>query len=247
LQGQEESIRINSADAATPVALPLSSSPTCLHHQHHELPLRVNIVTVREVYEKKTLRDVSHAEFLIETWFPHESEPIYVARRHGDFRRLRDQLRHHFKKMDIPLLPSKSANTSMQHGYRENDRLLLRAFLYQLIGEPQQSVSKNQHRIQKSHALKKFLTEHPVLFTMEEEKDTLKREEADKQRLLEQQQFQKELDKRVLELNETLEMLKKEVIEPGGLIGIFDIIKSTELIQDLPVSLKKALEWGRIK
>lgn len=246
-QGQEESIRIDTtSDTANVTSLP--ASPTRLHH-HQEALLRVNIVAVRENLEKKTLRDVSHAEFLIETWFPHETEPVYVARRHGDFRRLRDHLKYQFKKTDIPLVPAKSANTSMQQGYRENDRLLLRTFLYQLIGNSlqQQSISKQQKRMQKSQAMKKFLTENPVLFTMEEEKDTLVREEADKHRLLEQQEFQKELDKRVYELNNTLEVLKKDILQPGGLIGIFDVIKNTKLIDDLPASLKKALEWGRIK
>lgn len=236
IQGQEESIKVTETTTTAQALLPPSpSSPTSSLGNNHSL--KVNIVTVREVKEKKSFREVSHAEFLIETYLPHHSEPVYVARRHGEFRKLRDQLKHHFKSLDFPLVPGKSVNTHHQDGYRENDRLLLRAWLHQLITKQQ---------VAKSSVLTKFLTQHPITFSMEEEKDTIKREEADRNRLLEQEKFQQELDKRVHELNETLEVLKKEIIQPGGLIKVFDVIKQTKEIQDLPESLKKAFEWGRI-
>ncbi|CEP18647.1 hypothetical protein [Parasitella parasitica] len=255
LQGQEESIRVNpqesAAAAAAAAAMPPTAvtattmAPTVLAAVSDRF--KVNIVTVRQIKEKKTLREVSHAEFLIETWFPHQSEPVYVGRRHGEFRRLRDQLKHQFKNMDIPLVPSKSANTVQQEGFRENDRLLLRSFLYHLTGDPCGTCSKHQQQIQKSHTLRKFLSDSPILFTVQEEQDARLREAADNHRLEKQQQYQKELDERVLVLNETLEDLKKEILQPGGLTGVFEIIKRTRNIQDLPVSLKKAFEWGRIK
>ncbi|CAO3613592.1 unnamed protein product [Mucor hiemalis] len=229
IQGQEESIKVTTDTPPTLVV------PQVEHHNNNTL--KVNIVTVREVKEKKSFREVSHAEFLLETYLPHHSEPVYVARRHGEFRKLRDQLKHHFKSLDFPLVPGKSVNTHHQDGYRENDRLLLRAWLHQLITKGQ---------VAKSSALIKFLTQNPITFSPEEEKDTLQREEADKNRLMEQEKFQRELDKRVHELNETLDVLKKEIIQPGGLIQVFDVIKKTKEIQDLPESLKKAFEWGRI-
>lgn len=246
IQGQEESIKVTETTTTqallpltttTTTSSPTSSSSTSLSLGHNP-SLKVNIVTVREVKEKKSFREVSHAEFLIETYLPYHTEPVYVARRHGEFRKLRDQLKHHFKSLDFPLVPGKSVNTQHQDGYRENDRLLLRAWLHQLITKQQ---------VAKSSVLTKFLTLHPITFSMEEEKDTIKREEAHRNRLLEQEKFQQELDKRVYELNETLEVLKKEIIQPGGLIKIFDMIKKTKEIHDLPESLKKAFEWGRIK
>lgn len=237
-QGQEESIKVTSF----PVELPLSHLQ--LDEQHYQL--EVNIVTVRELKEKKTLREISHAEFLIEALLPHQKETVYVARRHGEFRRLREQLRQEFKNLDIPLVPSKSNNNPNQHGYRENDRLLLRSWLHQTIGQ-KNNTSKSQHLISKSVSVINFLTQNPITFTIQEEKDTLERETFDKNRFIEQEKFQKELDKRVLELNDTLDVLKKEIIQPGGLIHVFDIIKTTSQIDDLPTSLKKAFEWGRIK
>jgi hypothetical protein len=237
IQGQEESIKVTTMNNSPPALVSPPMSPTSTMKSSM---MKINIVTVRQVKTKKSFREVSHAEFLIETWLPNQSEPNYVARRHGDFRKLRDQLKHQFKNLDIPLVPSKSMNTIHQDGYRENDRLLLRAWLHQLISDHKQLIAK-------SNTLIKFLTQHPIFFTPEEEQDTIKREKADKNRLQEQEKFQLELDRRVHELNETLEVLKKEIIQPGGLISIFDIIKKTKDIQDLPLSLKKAFEWGRIK
>lgn len=243
LQGQEESIKVlDSASAlqSTPT-LAAPALPPLSNRQDHHHELKINIVTVRQVVDKKMtlfVHQTSHAEFLIETWFPHKSEAIYVARRHGEFRKLRDQLKRTFKKLDIPLVPAK-ASLQQEAQYRENDRLLLRAWLHQVI--------KSYPQIRKSSQLKKFLCQNPIVFTVEEEKDTVVREEADKNRQIEQEKFQKELDKRVLELNETLDVLKKEIIQPGGLIKLFKTIKQTEQIRDLPHSLKKAFEWGRVK
>ena len=86
-----------------------------------------------------------------------------------------------------------------------------------------------------------------MLFTPEEEQDALAREQADQKRWSEQEKFKKELDRRVLELNDTLHQLKHQIIQPGGLVGVFDIVKKTKSIQDLPDSLKKAFEWGRVR
>ncbi|KAI8973470.1 hypothetical protein BDF20DRAFT_914910 [Mycotypha africana] len=212
---------------------------------------KVNILTVREKKRKKALRDAAHAEFLIETWFPDQpNEPVYVARRHGDFRRLRDQLKQHFNKQHhhqyhLPLVPPKSDETSRESFYKENDRLALRNFLIKLTG-CENHLTQQQQQIRKSRILRKFLSNNPIVFTLEEEQDALQREEKDKKKIVEEEMYQKELDARVHELNQTLETLKKDILKPGGLIKVFDTIKATKSVQDLPYSLYKAFEWGRI-
>jgi hypothetical protein len=239
LQGQEESIKVQTTATPPPSPTPRSHLKQDLQDYTHQL--KINIVTVRQVVDKKKtffVHQASHPEFLLETWFPHKTDPTYVARRHGEFRTLRDQLKRTFKNLDIPLVPAKAVG-QQEAQFRENDRLLLRAWLNQII--------KSHPQINKCSPLKKFLSQNPIVFTVQEEQDTLLREEADKNRQLEQEKFQKELDKRVLELNETLDDLKKEVTQPGGLIRVFDTIKQTEQIEDLPLSLKKAFEWGRVK
>lgn len=229
-QGKEESIHIQMANDDQ--QLSLDDQPLISNHS-----FKVNIVGVREIKERHLLREVSYPEFLIETYLD-SNEPIYVARQHADFQRLREELKREFK--NIPLVPSKVVNTSTV-GYAEHDRLLLKAWLQQIVStarmtEPEQGQS-----------LHRFLTENPIVFTIDEEKDAALREQADKKRLLEEQQYQQELEKRVFEMNDTLEILKKKAIQPGGLIEIFNIIKTTKDINDLPHSLKTALEWSRIK
>jgi hypothetical protein len=221
MQGEESSIRIQSND----------EPPSCTKKK--EKKLDIQIVGVRHIKLKKTLLDTSHAEFLV------ESNSVIVARRHGDFRRLREQLKRQFKNLDLPLVPSKSSNHAYEQGYRENDRLLLRVWLNDLI-------RKNPH-VQKSHILVTFLTEQPIVLSALEEQDAQQRKAWDEQRVQDQQQYQKEVERRVNELNDTLDDLKKQVIQPGGLIRLFGAIKTTECVQDLPVSLRKAFEWGRIK
>ncbi|KAI8076482.1 uncharacterized protein B0P05DRAFT_492958 [Gilbertella persicaria] len=230
VQGEEESIRID----------PGPDTP-----DKDKQTFQVNIVTVRQAHQKKTLRHVAHPEFLIETRFPHQA-PVYVARRHGEFRRMRQELKRYFKQMDIPPVPSKSTLDSEEDGYRDHDRLLLRSFLFSLTGQQGEQPTKQQIQIQKSHVLQQFLTENPVVLTPQEEQDTIQREEADQKRSLEQAEFKKELDRRVFELNKTLEELKQQIIKPGGLIEIFEIIKKTPSVHDLPDNLKKTFEWGRI-
>ncbi|KAI9486392.1 MAG: hypothetical protein EXX96DRAFT_41466 [Benjaminiella poitrasii] len=262
-QGQEENIRINAQTIQQQVTLdnstlqptpPLTSPTNSTHNNPSASLFKVNIVTVREIKTKRTIREVSHAEFIIETYLPGQPEAIYVGHRHGDFRKLRDHLKRHFKHTDLPLVPAKSTHHSAQTTtsskqaafYRENDRLLLRAFLHHLVGKEGETINRDQQQIRNSHVLRKFLTERPVVFTSEEEEDAVRREEADHERWIEQAKFQRELDKRVHELNDTLECLKRDILKRGGLPAIFDTIKHTKSIEDLPDSLKKALEWGRI-
>ncbi|KAI7906972.1 uncharacterized protein BX663DRAFT_557598 [Cokeromyces recurvatus] len=242
-QGKEENIRIH--DGMLQEDLPRTTLPI-----HSPSLFKVNIVAVREIKTRRTLREVSHAEFIIETLFVDASEPIYVARRHGDFRHLRDQLRHHFKHLDLPLVPTKSSSNQVSSSlYRENDRLLLRAFLYHLIGDPirnEEGISHQQQQIRRSSMMRKFLTKDPIVFTLEEEEDILRREEADEERWIQKERLQQELNKRVYELNDTLELMKKDIMKRGGLKRLFEIIKNTKSIEDLPPSLKKVFEWGRI-
>ncbi|KAI8876911.1 hypothetical protein K501DRAFT_199385 [Backusella circina FSU 941] len=213
-QGKEEGIRI-------------TGSPS----EGTDNQLLVSIVTVREVHEKKTLRDVSHAEFIIESEFPHQK--IYVAKRHGDFRRLREELRDAYKTIDLPSVPRKSAKSS--DDYREKDRVLLRAFIQQLV-----------KKLPKCNIIHRFLREKATILSLEEERDAKRRRKSDQERLSEQDRFQKELDNRVYELDKTLRGLKKEIVQPGGLIQIFNTIKSTKVMYDLPWTLQRAFEWGRI-
>ncbi|EIE76254.1 hypothetical protein RO3G_00958 [Rhizopus delemar RA 99-880] len=190
----------------------------------------INIVTVRQVKEKRRLREVTHAEFVIETRLD-DDKVVHVAKRYRDFRRLRNELKHHYPH--LPTVPHKYQSQKQERFYREQDRLSLRGFLHHLLDH----VGKNA-------ILHSFLTKDPISFVPQE--DCWAREEADAERAKEQDLCQQEVDNRVKDMHATLEELKKEMIRPGGLIEMFGIIKQTKDIQDLPSSLKRAFEWGRL-
>lgn len=229
--------------------------------------LALNVITVRDVTEKRTLREKTHAEFIVCTYMEGQTEPVFVARRHGDFRQLAQDLAAEYPTEDVPGPPRKASdalsdatdegaekqhtlhlrsprrnssksNTLPSHFYREQDRLLLRSFLRRIATEP---------RLAKSQILKRFLTENAITLTESQLADADMRDKLDKARAEEEAKFRNEVDQKMAELNDLLDMLKKQIMQPGGLVEIFNIIKTTEKIEDLPPALGKAFEWGRIK
>lgn len=254
----------------------IEQSMTLLENEDHYVKwvgqngLNINVVTVRDVTEKRTLRQVSHAEFIVRTVLPDQKTATYVARRHGDFRRLYRDLKAEFPSVDIPSVPSKASDPSFTensnnneekeegrnrhhyfhrhrsssdlagkaHLYREKDRLLLRSFLRRVAMEP---------KLASSLTFEKFLTSDPVELTEAQVADAERRKQMDEARAKEESKFRDEVDQKMSELNELLTMLKKQILQPGGLLEVFEIIKTTERIEDLPEPLRKAFEWGRIK
>ncbi|CAO3588023.1 unnamed protein product [Absidia cylindrospora] len=238
--------------------------------------LDVNVVGVRDIVEKRTLREKVHAEFLVRT-IVNEEKTLVVARRHGDFRQLHDDLQVAFPTIEIPAVPGKARDSSYASNnkdgqddtdtqqkqekrsssasslfssssastptptssslYREKDRILLRVFLHQVA---------SQSRLAKSDIFEKFLTSNPIKLTDKEQQDVDRRLAMDQIRVDEEKRFREEVDAQMDQLNDLLTMLKEQVVRPGGLLEIFDIIKATDNIQDLPDSLRKTFEWGRI-
>jgi len=234
-QGEEESIRINESLLALEEEKNKEKNKEVNGEVNKEVTrdgmIRVNIVSVRMVKEKRTLREVMHSDFIIESKFP-DKDTVYVAKRYSDFCRLRDQLKRRHPR--IPSVPQKLKTS--EKFYKEQDRVQLRSFLNQLLEHPS---------ISRSRIFRAFLTDDPITPYVPEE-DTLGRAEADAARLNEQERCQEEINELVKELHSTMEDLKNEVTHTGGLMNIFTTIKKTKNIKDLPPSLKKAVEWGRI-
>ncbi|KAI9317706.1 hypothetical protein BX666DRAFT_1857470 [Dichotomocladium elegans] len=248
LKGKEEKEMEEKALASA-----LNESVTLLENEDHYLAwlgfngLAINVVAVRDVSERRTLREKTHAEFIISTYFEGQSEPVFVSRRHGDFRRLAQDLQTEFPTDDVPGVPRKAsdalsdatdeAEPAPSHFYREQDRQLLRSFLHRIASEAP---------LAKSDTFIKFLTEKPIRMTPELQADADKRQEMDQARAEEEAKFREEVDRKMGELNELLDMLKKRILQPGGLIEVFNIIKNTRNVEDLPQAMRKAFEWGRI-
>ncbi|KAI8066035.1 hypothetical protein BDF21DRAFT_426933 [Thamnidium elegans] len=207
--------------------------------------LRLNVVTVRDVREVRTIRQHLHSEFIIETNLvvAEGQDPVptvYVARRHGQFRQLRDDLKLAFPTLELPSVPSKArdaTNNESQHLHREKDRIMLRSFLRRLCAEP---------LVANSDIFRDFLLNDSLQLTPAEQKDADMRQKMDQNRSDEEKRFREQVDKKIVELDGLLDMLKTQIMKPNGLIEIFEIIKTTETIDKLPIELQKAFEWGRI-
>ncbi|ORY93913.1 hypothetical protein BCR43DRAFT_558151 [Syncephalastrum racemosum] len=248
VQGQEESIKV------TPDDLQTASDTSSVHSSTHKAtdqttedgshtgsddgikkaqldqPIDVNVVLVRHV---RPGRFRAHAEFIVKATYG--STTYHVARRHGQFRQLYDRLRADFPAK-VPLVPTKAAKDNSTL-YREKDRLMLRAYLRRIVAKP---------KLARHPALFEFLTTDPIQLSDAEQKDVQDRIIADDKRAEQERLFRQEIDDRVVALNDLLEMLKKQVMQPGGLVNVIETIKATELLKDLPDSLRQAFEWGRI-
>ncbi|KAG1467201.1 hypothetical protein G6F56_004541 [Rhizopus delemar] len=179
------------------------------------------------------VRKRSHDEFLIKV------DEVVVARRYGQFRQLQKDLL--LLDQDVPELPNKARDPSYGSTkdclYREKDRISLRLFLHQIANS----------ELAQTKVFERFLTEDPIVLTMEEEVEIEERESMDRKRAQEEKKFRLQVDKKMVELDGLLSMMKTKVMQPKGLLEVFDVIKHTKDIGQLPDELKKAIEWGRIK
>ncbi|KAI8876645.1 hypothetical protein K501DRAFT_231687 [Backusella circina FSU 941] len=242
VQGKEEAIKLSPGDAQhDDEELATNLSMTKLESEEGYLEwigtngLEINVCTVRDVKEVRTIREHVHGEFIINTG------DVFVARRHGHFRTLRDDLKASFPTLEIPSVPSKASDSSysghVAYLHREKDRVSLRAFLRRLAAETE---------IATSPIFKDFLTKDPIQLTEAEKQDAEQRRVMDQRRIDEEKRFRAEVDKKMSELDGLLGMLKEKVMRPNGLIEIFEIIKTTSTVDQLPSELKQAFEWGRI-
>lgn len=86
----------------------------------------------------------------------------------------------------------------------------------------------------------------PSELTAPEQIDARRREDADRIREEGKRHFKREAEKRVEILRSSIKQLREDVIQSGGIRGVFEIIKETERKEDLPEDYQKVLEYGRI-
>ncbi|OBZ85448.1 hypothetical protein A0J61_06499 [Choanephora cucurbitarum] len=254
-QGEEQSIQLTSEQPTSDEDnLATRLGMTNLESEENYLEwiglngLKLNVVTVRDVSEVRTIREHIHSEFIVQTELIIQQDngtqttaPVYVAKRHGHFRQLRDDLKAAFPTSELPAVPSKAHDDALPRGnrqlHREKDRIMLRLFLRRLAADSE---------VANSAIFRDFLLNDPIQLTPEEKADAENRAKMDESRTAEEKRFREEVDKKIVELDGLLNLLKQQVMKPNGLIEVFDVIKNTEKIEQLPVELRKAIEWGRI-
>ncbi|KAH9045219.1 hypothetical protein EDB85DRAFT_2284165 [Lactarius pseudohatsudake] len=234
----------------------------------------VNVVCVRTVVDRGRVRSKVHEEFIIRTQRSH-CKDVYVSRRYGDFRTLYNELRKAHPDEDIrsppakdrtygssraplsptisntsafserpesgsndslPLSPTPTATPSLRLA-REKNRLTLRAYLHTLIS----SIT-----IASSPVIMSFLLSDPTTLSDEEREDARRREEADKTRDEGRKQFAREISARVDSLRGLVKSVKGDLLGKDGLTRMFEVIRTTDNVGNLPPEFQAIIEWGRI-
>ena len=175
---------------------------------------------------------------------------------------LKIQLRSEYPELDIRAPPAKdrrgvdasatagtaaSAGDSDTHSLsdnhetvilsRERNRLTLRAFLRVLL---------QTEEIANSPTLQAFLTQETTTLNAAEEADAARREEMDRLREAETDQFRSEVEGRVKELERHLRSFKDDLVKKDGLSKVFATIRVTKDYKALPMEYQKVMEWARI-
>ncbi|KAG0380553.1 hypothetical protein BGX24_007408 [Mortierella sp. AD032] len=201
--------------------------------------VRVNVVGVRTIKEKRHVREHEHAEFIIASAFADGQECV-VARRHGRFRRLFHTLRQEFPNLEIPVPPAKypvkSASSSGVTTAREKDRISLRGYLH--------NIAKVGQEVVDSAAFISFLSKDAIDLSEEEAKDVQMRVSLDEHRMAQQAKFDREVAKKVDELDSQLKEVKMDLLQPGGVSRLFSAFKHIEDVHDLPPLYQSVFEWG---
>jgi len=122
--------------------------------------------------------------------------------------------------------------------HREDQRVSLRAFIRNLLQNPQ---------IAESRAMHDFLTPRPVKLNEEEREDIANRKEMDARRLEEQHRFYEIARQRAAELDVYMEKFRRSIVESNGLSKLFAEIKQKDTIQQLSPEYQKFAEWLRIE
>ncbi|KAG0026827.1 hypothetical protein BGZ82_009281 [Podila clonocystis] len=200
--------------------------------------VRMNVVGVRVITEKRHVRGHEHAEFIISSSYPDGQEYV-VARRHGRFRKLHYMLHQEFPKLDFPYPPPKfmvKSGASAIRAAREKDRISLRGYLYAL--------AKVAPEVVNSTCFTDFLTKDAIDLTEDEARDVQARVALDEHRMAQQAKFDKEVARKVDELDEQLKEVKLDLLQPGGVSRLFSAFKYIDNVNNLPPLYQSVFEWG---
>ncbi|KAG0327035.1 hypothetical protein BGZ99_008485 [Dissophora globulifera] len=148
-------------------------------------------------------------------------------------------LRHDFPHEELPVPPSKytaKSGSAALRAAREKDRISLRGYLHNL--------AKVGEKIVKSSALIAFLTEDAIALSEDEAKDVQTRVALDEHRMAQQAKFDREVARKVDELDTQLKEVKLDLLQPGGISRLFGAFKHIDNVNNLPPLYQTVFEWG---
>ncbi|KAF9984188.1 hypothetical protein BGZ75_004234 [Mortierella antarctica] len=194
----------------------------------------INIVGISIVREKRHVREHDHAEFLVNSTLACGKEYL-VARRHSHFRHLYLSLREKYPQYEFSLPPARCSPKTTRAGW-EKDRTSLRGYIHSLAISAPEVVS--------SELFVTFLTKDVVSLTPDMTRDIQARTALDEHRMEQQAKFDKEVGKKVEELDKQLKQVKADLLQPGGVARLFSAFGKYESVDDLPPLYQTVFEWG---
>lgn len=141
--------------------------------------------------------------------------------------------------MEIPVPPSKYPVKSGSSGVktaREKDRISLRGYLH--------NIAKVSQEVVDSAVFINFLSKDAIALSEEEAKDVQMRVSLDEHRMEQQAKFDREVAKKVDELDTQLKEVKLDLLQPGGVSRLFSAFKHIDNVNDLPPLYQSVFEWG---
>ncbi|KAF9973978.1 hypothetical protein BGZ73_002758 [Actinomortierella ambigua] len=148
-------------------------------------------------------------------------------------------LKQEFPQYEFPLPPEKYAGKSGSNALRigrEKDRVMLRGYLHHLARvAPEVLASDNFHT---------FLTKDAISLSEAEIRDIEVRTALDEHRMEEQAKFDREVAKKVEEIDSQLYEVKQDLLQPGGVSRLFEAFRTVERVEDLPQLYQVVFEWG---
>ncbi|KAF9896758.1 hypothetical protein BX616_006809, partial [Lobosporangium transversale] len=232
--GKEQELESNLAELQLSTTTEPITGPSLLIHG-----MRINVAGIRIIKEKRHVREHEHPEFLVSSMLTDGKEYV-VARRHGHFRRLYIALGEEFPQYEFSLPPRKFSAKSGSSGARiarEKDRVSLRGYLHNL--------AKVSPEVVNSSIFIGFLTKEPIeTLTTEEANDIRVRAALDKHRQEQQAKFDREVAKKVQELDSHMKQVKMDLLKPGGVSRLFSALGKYDKVENLPPLYQTVFEWG---
>ncbi|KAF9110037.1 hypothetical protein BGX27_006860 [Mortierella sp. AM989] len=209
------------------------TGPWTIIHGH-----RINVAGIRVIKEKRHVREHEVTLFLVSSTLPDGKEYI-VARRYSQIRQLYISLREEYPQYEFQLPPAMLSSKSGSSGAkaaREKDRISLRGYLH--------SLAKVSPEVVDSSIFISFLTKEPATLSADEIKDIKARTALDEHRMEQQAKFDREVAKKVEELDTHMKQIKVDLLQPGGVSRLFTAFREWEKVEDLPALYQTVFEWG---
>ncbi|KAH9049595.1 hypothetical protein EDB84DRAFT_1452207, partial [Lactarius hengduanensis] len=176
----------------------------------------VNVVCVRTVVDRGRVRSKVHEEFIIRTQRSH-CKDVYVSRRYGDFRTLYNELRKAHPDEDIRPPPAKDRTYGSSRAPLSPTSL------------PSYADIVNHYCV--APVIMSFLLSDPTTLSDGEREDA---------------RLRREISARVDSLRGLVKSVKGDLLGKDGLTRMFEVIRTTDNVRNLPPEFQAVIEWGRI-